>query len=191
MGNWEIEALMPALKNRDTRALEHLYDLCGGRAYSLAYRILSDHGAAEDAVQEAFLDLWQHTDRLSPDRGSLLSLLLTMVHHKAIDRLRKTRGQTNIHTTIDISLIQEIDSEARDVADTALDRSLVEKALAALPLEQSQAIELAYFRGYTQVEIASIMNVPLGTVKSRLRLALERLRLILMEGEVGDLSRGR
>jgi RNA polymerase sigma-70 factor (ECF subfamily) len=191
MGSWEIDALMPALRNRDTRALENLYDLCGGRAYSLAYRILSDHGSAEDAVQDAFIDLWQHTDRLNPERGSLLSLLLTMVHHKAIDRLRKTRGQTRLHTTIDISLIQEIDAEARDVADIALDRSSVEKALTVLPAEQSRAVELAYFGGYTQVEIASIMNVPLGTVKSRLRLALDRLRLILLEGEVGDLSRGR
>jgi RNA polymerase sigma-70 factor, ECF subfamily len=191
MGNWEIDALMPALRERDTAALEQLYDLCGGRAFSLAYRILGDHGIAEDAVQDAFIDLWQHTDRLSPERGSLLSLLLTMVHHKSIDRLRKARGQTRLHIEIDITLIQEIDSEARDVADVATDRSEVAKALAMLPGEQSRCVELAYFGGYTQVEIASIMNVPLGTVKSRMRLALERLRLILREGEVGDLSRGR
>ena len=191
MGNWEIDALMPSLKERDPAALEQLYDLCSGRAFSLAYRILGDHGIAEDAVQDAFVDLWQHTDRLSPDRGSLLSLLLTMVHHKAIDRLRKARGQTRPHYEIDITLIQEMDSEARDVADVAMDRSEVAKALAMLPEDQRRGVELAYFGGYTQVEIASIMNVPLGTVKSRLRLALERLRLILREGEVGDLSRGR
>ncbi|HEX5367857.1 MAG TPA: sigma-70 family RNA polymerase sigma factor [Dehalococcoidia bacterium] len=191
MGNWEIDALMPALKERDAAALEQLYDLCSGRAFSLAYRILGDHGTAEDAVQDAFIDLWQHTDRLSPERGSLLSLLLTMVHHKSIDRLRKTRGQTRLHFEIDITLIQEIDSEARDVAEVAMDRTEVAKAMAMLPDEQSRCVELAYFNGYTQVEIASIMNVPLGTVKSRLRLALERLRLILKEGEVGDLSRGR
>src|SRR5688500_1910279 len=85
------------LRAREIWALEALYDVYGRRAYSLAYRIVSDHGAAEDAVQDAFLDLWQHAERLNPSRGTLESLLLTVVHHRAIDRLRKIRGQTRLH----------------------------------------------------------------------------------------------
>ena len=175
------------LRARDTWALEALYDVYGRRAYSLAYRIVSDHGAAEDAVQEAFLDLWQHADRLNPSRGTLESLLLTVVHHRAIDRLRKIRGQTRLHAGVDIETLQDLTPEEGDMAALAVDRHYVQEALSGLPAEQHRCVELAYFGGYTQVEIASIMNVPLGTVKSRLRLALERLRTILVERETSDL----
>ena len=176
-----------ALRARDTGALEALYDVYGRRAYSLAYRIVSDHGAAEDAVQDAFLDLWQHADRLNPSRGTLDSLLLTVVHHRAIDRLRKIRGQTRLHAGVDIETLQDLTPEEGDMAALAVDRRYVQEALSSLPAEQHRCVELAYFGGYTQVEIASIMNVPLGTVKSRLRLALERLRTILVERETSDL----
>jgi len=176
-----------ALRARDTWALEALYDVYGRRAYSLAYRIVSDHGAAEDAVQEAFLDLWQHAERLNPARGTLESLLLTVVHHRAIDRLRKIRGQTRLYAGVDIETLQDLTPEEGDMASMAVDRRYVQEALSNLPAEQHRCVELAYFGGYTQVEIASIMNVPLGTVKSRLRLALERLRTILVERETSDL----
>ena len=175
------------LRAREIWALEALYDVYGRRAYSLAYRIVSDHGAAEDAVQEAFLDLWQHADRLNPSRGTLESLLLTVVHHRAIDRLRKIRGQTRLHAGVDIDTLQDLTPEEGDMAALAVDRRYVQEALSSLPAEQHRCVELAYFGGYTQVEIASIMNVPLGTVKSRLRLALERLRTILVERETSDL----
>ena len=175
------------LRAREIWALEALYDVYGRRAYSLAYRIVSDHGAAEDAVQDAFLDLWQHSDRLNPSRGTLESLLLTVVHHRAIDRLRKIRGQTRLHAGVDIETLQDLTPEEGDMAALAVDRRYVQEALSSLPAEQHRCVELAYFGGYTQVEIASIMNVPLGTVKSRLRLALERLRTILVERETSDL----
>jgi RNA polymerase sigma-70 factor (ECF subfamily) len=186
-----VRDILMGLKARDTWALEALYDVYGRRAYSLAYRIVGDHGAAEDAVQEAYLDLWQHADRLNPSRGTLESLLLTVVHHRAIDRLRKMRGQTRLYAGVDVEQIQDSQPIDADMASLAVDRHYVQEALHELPAEQSRAVELAYFSGYTQAEIASIMKVPLGTVKSRLRLALERLRTILIERETSDLPAGR
>ena len=183
--------LLLALRSRETTAVARLYDAYGRRAYSLAYRIVGDHGAAEEAVQDAFVDLWQNAERLDPNRGSLQSLLLTVVRFKSIDRLRRQRGQAGLHNSMDIDLLQDTQSDGFDTATAVLERNTMLDALSTLPVEQSRAVELAYYGGYTHVEIASIMNVPLGTVKSRLRLALERLRTVLIEREVSDLPRGR
>ncbi len=183
--------LLAALRDRETGAVERVYDAFGHRAFSLAFRIVGDHGAAEDAVQEAFVSLWRDADRLDPSRGSLQSLLLTIVHHKAVDRLRRQRGQARINESIELTAVHESLSESDDFAATSVKRSLVQEALNSLPAEQRKAIELAYFGGYTQIEISKIMNVPLGTVKSRIRLALERLRAAISERDASDLPRGR
>lgn len=160
--------------------MERLYDLCSSRAYGLAWRILRSKSAAEDAVQEAFLAVWEQADRLDVARGSVVSLLLTIVHHKAVDLLRKQRGL--------VPLLDPADSRplpGRPVADEvmlALDGELVRQALTSLPPEQRTVLEMAYFQGYTHAEIAKETQLPLGTVKSRLRLGLERLRLVLEGG---------
>lgn len=182
--------LLLALRSREPAAIARVYDVYGRRAYSLAYRIVGDHGTAEEAVQDAFVELWQNAERLDPARGTLQSLLLTVVRFRAIDRLRRQRGQALLHDNTDIDLLEDSCSNGFDTAAAVLDKSTVQDALAVLPPEQSRAVELAYFGGYTHVEIASIMNIPLGTVKSRLRLALERLRTLLVEREVSDLPRG-
>lgn len=183
--------LLLALRRRETGAIARVYDAYARRIYSLAYRILGDHGAAEEAVQDAFVDLWRNTERLDPSRGQLESLLLTVVRFKAIDRLRKRRGQAALYTSIDIQTVQDTLSDGVDTAAMALERSTVQAAMASLPAEQSRVVELAYFGGYTHIEIAEITRAPLGTVKSRLRLALERLRTTLEERDIRDLSRGR
>ena len=187
----DSEDLLAALRNRDSGAVERVYDAYGRRAFSLAFRIVGDHGAAEDTVQEAFVSLWRDADRLDPNRGSLQSLILTIVHHKAVDRLRRQRGQSRIYASMELKAVHETLSESDTLVARAVNRSLVQEALGSLPSEQSKAIELSYFGGYTQIEISQIMNVPLGTVKSRLRLALERLRTVISERDSSDLPRGR
>ena len=174
----EEDVLLAGLCAKDPLAIERLYDSCGRRAFGLAYRLVGDYGAAEDIVQEAFLGLWQYADRIDPRRGRLISLLLTIVHHKAIDRLRQQREPAQVQNPCDPP---DPANDPADLALQALDRSVVQDALSSLPAEQRRTVQLAYFGGYTHREIAAATEAPLGTVKSRLRIALLRLRLILRE----------
>ncbi len=174
-------AIVAGLRARDPAALEQFYDSCRKRAFGLAFRILSDHGQAEETVQDSFYDLWIHADRLEPGRGRLVTLLLTIVHHKAIDRLRQRRGQP----PVDLESISRdslaLTSKGAETAELSDAEDTVRDALSSLPAPQLETIQLAYFGGYTQVEISAKMNVSLGTVKSRMRLGLERLRLVMSQ----------
>ena len=156
--------------------MEMLYDRLGRHAFGLAYRILGDGPAAEDVAQEAFLTLWRQAERIDPARGKVSSFLLTMVHHKAIDALRAKRGQTARHLSIDVAEVEKTGADVADRVVLTLDRDEVRKALAAVPDDQRRAIEMAYYQGLTHVEIADTLGLPLGTVKSRLRLGLEKMR---------------
>lgn len=161
--------------------MELLYDRLGRQAFGLAYRILGDGPSAEDVVQEAFLALWRQADRLNPARGRLASFLMTVVHHKAVDLLRTRRGQTARQLPLDPAPFQQQADILETVADS-LGRDAIHKALQSLPPEQRDTIELAYFQGLTHVEIAEALGLPLGTVKSRLRLGLEKMRSSLLGG---------
>jgi len=172
-------ALAGRIRAGDQTAMADLYDMRGGQAFGLAYNILGDRVLAEDAVQEAFLSVWNHSARLDERRGRVSSLLMTVVHHRAVDLLRKQRGQRSLCDGIE-SL--ERDSGATPVADLVTDemsRVAVRRAVDTLPEAQRRTVMLAYFEGCTHREIATTMGVPAGTVKSRLRLALERMRLTL------------
>jgi RNA polymerase sigma-70 factor (ECF subfamily) len=159
--------------------MEVLYDRLGRQAFGLAYRILGDGGAAEDAVQEAFLTVWRQSDRVDPARGKLTSFVLTVVHHKAIDALRARKGQVSRQVSLDPALIEKAGPDVTERALLSLDRDAINQALQDLPDEQRQPVVLAYFEGMTHVEISEKLSVPLGTVKSRMRLALDKLRLAL------------
>jgi RNA polymerase sigma-70 factor (ECF subfamily) len=153
-----------------------LYDRFARRAFGLAYRVLGDGAAAEDAVQEAFLTLWNQSDRLDGRRGRVESLLMTIVHRRAVDIVRSRRGRTAYAVPLDFDMVDE---HAADIVDAVADRvtyDSVRVALAGLAPEQRRTIELSYFEGLTHSEIAETTATPLGTVKSRLRLGLERLR---------------
>jgi RNA polymerase sigma-70 factor (ECF subfamily) len=172
------EALLDALQRRDVRALEVLYDRHGRHAYSLAYRILNDSTAAEDVVQEAFLNVWRQAPTFDRRRGHVRTWLLSIVHHRAIDWLRSRAGR---HRDVTLDLVEQtlaIPDIWQTVAAT-VDRDTIRQALATLPNEQQQTIELAYFGGYSQPEIAETMGVPLSTVKGRMRMAMQKLRTIL------------
>jgi RNA polymerase sigma-70 factor, ECF subfamily len=169
------EHLMQALPAQ-TEALDALYERHSRAALGLATRMVGERETAEEVVQEAFLALWRNAGRYQAGRGSVRTWLLSIVHHRAIDRLR---GRAPV-----APLPGELgpDPNAPDVwALTAqrLDRAAIAEALGGLPDEQRQAIELAYFSGLTQTQIASTLGLPLGTVKGRLRLGLGRLRTLL------------
>lgn len=166
--------MIEGLRRDDAASLAAIYDAYGGIAYGLAFHTLRVTGEAEDVVQDSFLALWRQADRLDPDRG-LRSYLLTIVHNKAVDRLRQ-RGRKH-ETPLDLDLpIGSAVGNPEEAAERLSDRETVRAALRDLPAEQRQAIELTYFGGLTINEAASRLRVPIGTVKSRLRLALSRLR---------------
>jgi RNA polymerase sigma-70 factor, ECF subfamily len=157
-------------------ALAALYDRYGRLAYSVALRILGDPGRAEDAVQDAFLKIWTGASSFDPRRGSLRTWLLASVRNRSIDYLRG-RGA---HERQELEL-QPAVAETGPRADPwrevslSLERTAVREAMSNLPAEQRQAVELAYFGGYSHREIADMTSVPLSTVKGRMRLALEKL----------------
>jgi RNA polymerase sigma-70 factor (ECF subfamily) len=150
-------------------------------AFSVAVRVVRDPAVAEDVVQEAFLSVWRQSATYNQARGSLRSWLLAVVRNRAIDRIRAESSRpTAAASDVDslISLASETDVWA-DVS-AALDRESLRTALRCLPAEQRQAIEMAYYDGLTHVEISELLAVPLGTVKGRMRLGLEKLRTQLV-----------
>ena len=172
--------LLAAIGRRDERAIAALYDRYGGLAYGLAYRILGERGGAEDVVQDAFLSVWSRAGSFQMGRGSVRTWLLSIVHHRAIDRLRGTAGRTRYDEPLDeLDRVAAIDDPWAEV-DTRLQGDAVKRGLALLPEAQRQTIELAYFSGYTQQQIAEMMDVLVGTVKGRMRMGLHKLRGLLI-----------
>jgi RNA polymerase sigma-70 factor (ECF subfamily) len=174
------EELMQLVGDGEARAFEVVFDRHGGASFSLAYRICGRRAMAEDAVQEAFLSLWRSGARYESTRGSVRSWVLAVVHHRAIDALRRGMvrdrrdvGEEGIAERVAASDSTECEVLRRDEAHT------VHGALATLPPEQRAVIELAYFGGFTHVQIAEMLELPVGTVKGRMRLGLTKLRLAL------------
>ena len=179
------DALLDAIRRRDESAIAALYDRYGRLAFGLAYRVLGERNAAEDVVQEAFLSVWRRAASFETARGSVRTWVLSIVHHRAIDRLRGTAGRTRQDAPIDdFERTLATDDPWREVS-LVIQRETLQRAIATLPDAQRQAVELAYFEGFTQQEIATKMDVPVGTVKGRLRLAMQRLRSLLA-GTEGD-----
>jgi RNA polymerase sigma-70 factor, ECF subfamily len=174
------EELMDLVADGDPRAFEAMYDRHGGAAFSLAYRMVGDRTAAEDIVQEAFLSIWRSRVRYQRERGSVRTWVLGIVHHRGIDGLRRN----NVHQKRRASAegIEEW-KEAPERTDTEAIRrdeaSTVREALRTLPEQQGRVIQLAYFGGFTHTQIAEMLELPVGTVKGRMRLGLEKLRITL------------
>lgn len=178
-GDSDVE-LAHALAAGDTAALAQLYDRYGPLAYSVSVRILGDPGKAEDVVQDAFLKLWHSAARFDAHRGSLRTWVITAVRNRSIDYLRGRSAHERQEREI------PIETEARGAGSdpwrevaASIERSVIKEALGSLPAEQRQAVELAYFGGYSHREIAEMIRVPLSTVKGRMRLALEKLHSYL------------
>jgi RNA polymerase sigma-70 factor, ECF subfamily len=181
------EELVLAFQQKDLQALEEFFDRHQRIALAVAYRVLGDREAAEDVLQEAFLAVWRQADTYQPEKGKARSWFLSIVRHRAID---VTRGRSFAKERISLDEIN-IEPRYSDVwqqVDAKLDGEEVRRAVEALPAEQKEAVLLAYFGGFTHPEIAQRTGVPLGTVKGRLRLAMQKLRNLLADIDTGGLS---
>jgi RNA polymerase sigma-70 factor (ECF subfamily) len=156
--------------------MEVLYDRLSRRAFGLAYRIVGDGPAAEDVVQEAFLSLWRSAERIDTARGRLQSYVLTIVHRRAIDVLRARNGMPERQLPEEAASILPAEGDFTERVATAVDGAVVRDALSGLPEDQRRVVDMAFYQGLTHTEIADRLSVPLGTVKSRMRLALDKLR---------------
>lgn len=173
------EALVSLVASSDEQALAELYDRFGRVAYGLALRILRDEALAQDAVQEAFLGVWRSADRYLPERAKASTWILTLVHRRAVDLVRREdrrRGEPLADAPEPVAL-----STVEGEATLGFQRRVVQEALKGLPADQREALELAYYGGLTQSELAERLGQPLGTIKSRMFMGLARLRDLLAQ----------
>lgn len=171
------EDLLTLVERGDSEAFELLYDRHSRVAFSLAFRLLGDRQAAEDLVQDAFLAVWRNAGSYAPSRGSVRNWMLSILHNRGVDRLRTLGAMSRRQEALELVELRRPDEP--DAATLGIGRALagnVRDELASLPEEQHQVLKLAYYGGFTHHEIADMTGLPLGTVKSRMRLGLDRLR---------------
>lgn len=164
---------MVRIARKDAAALAELYDLHGRRVYSLALMIVGEPGAAQEVTQDAFLRLWERPGLYRFERGSFASYLLTVTRHLAIDRLRRERRASRSASSIDDEAFPELPDHTQ--ADELRWRDVLQ-AMAGLPAEQRGVITLAFYHGLSQSDMAEHLGAPLGTIKTRMRLAMDKLR---------------
>jgi RNA polymerase sigma-70 factor (ECF subfamily) len=177
------QELMQRLCARDLLALEFLHDRHMPAALGLACRVLRDRSYAEDVVQDAFLIVWRRPDRYDPSRGSVRSWLLAIVYYRSIDKIRRLRT-AGFQVELTPNIVDRSQADPAAAAVATIERERVRGALDQLPTEQRQAIELSYLYGHTHAEIAALMNCPLGTVKGRIRIGLDKLRTMMPVAEL-------
>jgi RNA polymerase sigma-70 factor, ECF subfamily len=184
------EALLTAIAEGAVWAMESLYQRYNRILYSLAYRIVADHQIAEDLLQDTFLSVWKRSTSYSPQSGGARNWLISIVRHRAIDHLRSVRRRSVIQEAplADIDLDETTSfPDVWDEAWRSVKSMQVRAALMKIPAEQRLVIELAYFQGWTHTEIAEGTQTPLGTVKARMRLGLQRLKRALREAGIDEI----
>ncbi|HEX5973858.1 MAG TPA: sigma-70 family RNA polymerase sigma factor [Rubrobacteraceae bacterium] len=170
------EELISLAGQGEAQAFAVLYDRHSRAAYSLAYRMMGEKHAAEDLVQDGFLKVWRGAESYRVERGSVRTWILSIVHNRGIDQLRSTASRRRTQEKVEASAPVSQPSEAFAETLRNSQREQVREALGTLPQEQLKILELAYFSGYTHVEIAELLSLPLGTVKGRMRLGLKKIR---------------
>ncbi len=179
------EDLMGLVRENDSAAFEVVYERHADAAFSLAYRMCGKRAAAEDVVQEAFLSLWRGGGRYDRERGSVRNWVLGIVRNRAIDALRRGTVRDSRHLSDEGIAEQLQEPELTDQLVGSRERAReIRAALGELPREQSRVIELAYYGGFTHTEIASMLDIPVGTIKGRMRLGLQKLRSTLRSTRV-------
>jgi len=184
--DWTDEALMAAVVAGDTLAFDTLYDRYADLVYSVSVRVLGDSQLAEDAAQDVFVRLWQRPESFVAHRGRFLSWLMSVARNRSVDELR-ARGRRRRRETVvyDVTEDSPVGQRHDDGPDPQLAAEVheaqlnVRLALRELPFEQRKALEMAYFGGLTQQEVASVLGEPLGTIKTRIRLGMQKLRAAL------------
>jgi len=172
-------AIMRRIQAGDRTAVDELYDRFRRPAFALARRILGDDNLAEDVLQEVFLSVWRDPDAFDRGRGSVASWLLAVVHHKAVDAVRREESQRRRQAMVEDDMTLDAPTATRDVEEEAWSRVVAEKvrrALGVLSPPQREALTLAYYGGYTQREVAALTGAPLGTVKTRMLSGMRRLK---------------
>ncbi|MEO5653278.1 MAG: ECF RNA polymerase sigma factor SigK [Marmoricola sp.] len=160
----------------DEAAFAQLYDATSSRAFGLAVRVVRDPSQAEEVAQEAFLEIWRTASRFDPAKGSAVSWVLTIVHRKSVDRVRSAEASTRRDTTYHQSNAAVEHDSTAEAAQASMEARRVRLALDSLTEVQREALELAYFKGYTHTEVAKMLDLPVGTAKTRIRDGLIRLR---------------
>lgn len=186
-------ALLARIRAGDRNAVDELYAMFGRQAFALARRILVDDGLAEDVVQEVFLSVWRSPGAFDEQRAAVSSWLLAMVHHKAVDAVRREEGHRRRGRRAEDDMALDAPTATRDAEEQAVDRVVsqqVRAALGELPAAQREALGLAYYGGYTQREVAALTGVPLGTVKTRMLAGMRKLRTDLGRS-AGPATEGR
>ena len=174
--------LVELVAQQDAGALEALYDRYGRAAYSLARRILTEETLAQDVVQEVFLSLWRDARRFDAGRGTVATYLLSMTHHRAVDVVRREENLRRWRTSDEgLELAPDPKARVEDEVEVSERRAEVRAALKDLPDPQRQALLLAYFGGYTQREVATLVGVPLGTVKTRMAAGMRKMKEALSD----------
>ena len=183
------QALLARVSGGDAAALRTLYDVCAGRAMSIAYRVLGSRSEAEEVVQETFVQVWRQAASYDAGRGGAMAWIATIVRSRALDRLRsRAASERAVARSEDDPDAQPTAPAPAEVAAQRELRAQVMAALAALPVEQRSAIELAYYEGLSHSEIAARLGDPLGTVKTRVRLGLAKLASVLGAHRPGGAS---
>jgi RNA polymerase sigma-70 factor, ECF subfamily len=170
------EDLISFVGQGDAEAFTTLYDRHGRAAFSLAYRMMGERQAAEDLAQDAFLKVWRSASSYRAERGSVRTWILSIVHNRGIDQIRSHASRRRTQDKIEASAPRSQPSEAFAQTWRNSQRDQIREALDTLPPEQLKILELAYFSGYTHVEISELLRLPLGTVKGRMRLGLKKIR---------------
>jgi len=164
----------------DQAAFAELYDLLSSRVFGLILRVLVNHAQSEEVLQEVFLEIWQSADRFAPNKGQGRTWVLTIAHRRAVDRVRASQSSSDRDVRVGIRDIGVQHDGVAEQVELSIEGERVVTALKSLPEPQREAIVLSYYGGYSQSEIAAMLGAPLGTVKTRMRDGLSRLR-----GEMG------
>ena len=175
----EDRELMSLIEEQDREALEALYARYSGPVFSLAMQMLRDAGAAEEVTQDAFFNVWRRASSYRSDRGKVTAWLFSIAHHRVIDEVRRRKRREQAHSSQDVGLLSCLADDSGDPERFAIGRmrrSEIKEALSGLRPEQRDVVILAYYGGLTHSEIAKKLDQPLGTVKTRMRLALKKLR---------------
>lgn len=172
----DLADLLKRSARGDQQAFAALYDATSSRAHGLAVRVVRDPAQADEVTQEAYLEIWRTASRFDPARGSAVSWLLTIVHRKAVDRVRSAEASRRRESTYHHENQPVAHDATAEAAQASLEARRVRTALQSLTAVQREALELAYFGGYTHTEVASMLDLPVGTAKTRIRDGLIRLR---------------
>lgn len=172
----DLTALLTRAARGDEAAFAELYDATATRLHGLVVRVVRDRAQSEEVTQDAYLDIWRHCTRFDSSKGSALSWMLTIAHRKAVDRIRSVEASKAREVTYETTTAEREHDSTLEQVEVRLDQQRVRRALASLTDTQRGAVELAYLGGHTHTEVAALLNIPLGTAKTRIRDGLIRLR---------------